>query len=333
MTTLLLLAACGGLNDETTLTELRVVAMIAEPPEVGPGQATTVTSHIVDPADAGFEVLTWTCTDLGDGCLEPDLGLAWYAAGDPAEDGSFSATFRAPALAGVPSGGGPPFRRPAPRAAPRWVPPWVVALWQAAAAWIPLPAPAPGADSGWKADTGDGDTGGPPGGWDPDGLPDAVPLVATYTLACTPGTCPAIAAARAGTLAPADVADVTALMRDLPIAGTSLATRRIWLGSGVAGHENPVLTLAEAPAVGSEVALRFTVSGALAEDSYAYGYAEGGGFDQTRYRVENGEVTLTWVPPEGGGTGEAWVVLNDGLGGSALWRGTLEGTAAPAAAR
>ena len=32
LTTLMLLAACGGLNDETTLIELRVVAMVAEPP-------------------------------------------------------------------------------------------------------------------------------------------------------------------------------------------------------------------------------------------------------------------------------------------------------------
>ncbi len=330
MTVLLLLAACGGLNDETTLTELRVVAMIAEPPEVGPGQSTTVTSHVVDPADAGFEVLTWTCTDLGDGCIEPTLGLPWYAAGAPGDDGAFAATFTAPGFTGPPTGGGPPFRRPAPSRAPRWVPPWVVALWQAASAWVPWRTGAPGADTGLP---GDLDTGDVPGGFDTGSLPDAVPLVAVTTLACTPGTCPVIAAARAGTLAPEDVSDVSALLRGLPIAGTSLATRRVWLGSGVGGHANPVLSLAEAPVVGTEVAVRFTVTGDFAEEAFAYGYAEGGGFDKTRYRVEDGAVTLTWIPPEGGGSGEAWVVLNDGLGGSALWRGTLEGSAAPAAAR
>lgn len=280
---LLLLTACGGRNDETTLTELRVVAMIAEPPEVGPGQSTTLTSVIVDPAATGVETLTWTCTDLGEGCLEPTLGRAWYVAGSPDLDGLVTATFTAPAF-------GPP--------------------------------PGAGAFDTGAVDTGAVDTGT---------LPAAAPLVAAYTLACAPGVCPVIGKARAGTLAAGDVADTTDLMKGLPIVGTSLATRRIWLGSGVNAHTNPTVTLTEDPVVGSEVALHFTVAGVFGEEPSAYGYAEGGAFDAARYRIAaDGTVTLTWFPPEEGGLGNVYVVFNDGLGGTTLWRRTLEGIAAPA---
>ena len=66
----LLLAGCGGPNEETLLDELRVIAVVAEPPEVAPGATTTLTATTVDPAGVGPDVLLWTCTDLGDGCLE-----------------------------------------------------------------------------------------------------------------------------------------------------------------------------------------------------------------------------------------------------------------------
>ena len=296
-TLFLLLAACGGRNDETTLNELRVVAMIAEPPEVGPGRSTTLTSVIVDPAATGVETLTWTCTDLGEGCLEPTLGLPWYVAGTPDLDGVVRATFAVPSLGGPPPG-----------------------------------AFDTGAGDTGAGDTGAGDTGaGDTGAGDTASLPAAAPLVGAYTLACAPGVCPVIAKARGGTLDVADIADTTALLKSLPLTGTSLATRRIWLGSGVNAHQNPVVTLTEAPVVGSEVALRFTVTGTFGEEPSAYGYAEGGAFDAARYRIaEDGTVTLTWLPPEEGGLGNVYVVFNDGLGGSALWRRTLEGTAAPA---
>ena len=316
-TLMLLLAACGGRNDETTLTELRVVAMIAEPPEVGPGQSTTLTSVIVDPLAAGVETLTWTCTDLGEGCLEPTLGLTWYVASAPDLDGLVSATFSVPSLGGPPPGG---FDTGDTGASDTG-------------------AADTGASDTGAADTGTGDTGaGDTGDTGPSDtgtgvgeLPPAVPLVGAYTLACAPGVCPVIGKARDGTLAASDLADPTALLKDLPLQGTSLATRRIWLGSGVNAHANPVVALTEEPVVGTEVALRFAVTGAFGEEPSAYGYAEGGAFDAARYRIAaDGTVTLTWIPPEGGGLGDVYVVFNDGLGGTALWRRTLEGTAAPA---
>jgi len=150
-----------------------------------------------------------------------------------------------------------------------------------------------------------------------------------------PDACPLIAKARAGELEPSDVADVSALMAGLPITGTSLATRRLWLGSGVAPHGNPILELVELARegdppfkAGDTLTFRFRVTGSFGEEPFAYGYAlGGGGFDATRYRIDptTGEVALTWV------AGEtlipdalAFVVVNDGRGGSALMAGMLQ---------
>ena len=336
-TLFLLLAACGGRNDETTLNELRVVAMIAEPPEVGPGQSTTLTSVIVDPTATGVETLTWTCTDLGAGCLEPSLGLPWYVAGTPDLDGVVSATFAVPSLGGPPPGA---FDTGAGDTGAGDTGAGDTGAGDTGAG--DTGAGDTGAGDTGAGDTGAGDTGagdtgagdtgaGDTGAGDTASLPAAAPLVGAYTLACAPGVCPVIAKARDGTLEVADIADTTALLKGLPLTGTSLATRRIWLGSGVNAHQNPVVTLTEAPVVGSEIALRFTVTGTFGEEPSAYGYAEGGAFDAARYRIaDDGTVTLTWLPPEEGGLGNVYVVFNDGLGGTALWRRTLEGTAAPA---
>lgn len=68
--TLLLVVGCGGANDETLVDELRVMAMVAEPPEVTPGSESALSVYVADPAAVGPDVLTWTCTNLGDGCLE-----------------------------------------------------------------------------------------------------------------------------------------------------------------------------------------------------------------------------------------------------------------------
>ncbi len=74
---LLLLVACGGPDEDTLIDELRVVAITAEPPEVAPGASSTLTTTVVDPTAAGADLLVWTCTNLGDGCLEaatPGMG-------------------------------------------------------------------------------------------------------------------------------------------------------------------------------------------------------------------------------------------------------------------
>lgn len=71
---ILLLTACGGANDETLLDELRVLSMLPQAPEVAPGETTTVDVRIVDPEAAGYRALVWTCTRLGEDCLEDEEG-------------------------------------------------------------------------------------------------------------------------------------------------------------------------------------------------------------------------------------------------------------------
>ena len=73
MTAILLMFACvAGPGAETLIDDLRVVAIVAEPPEVAPGAASTLTATIADPLDQGVDLLMWTCTDLGDGCSEAE---------------------------------------------------------------------------------------------------------------------------------------------------------------------------------------------------------------------------------------------------------------------
>ncbi|MFT4627289.1 MAG: hypothetical protein ACI8PZ_005971 [Myxococcota bacterium] len=73
------LACSAGPNAETRIEELRVVQVVVEPPEVAPGDIAQATITIADPEARGVEVLTWTCTDLGEGCLEQSLPLELWA--------------------------------------------------------------------------------------------------------------------------------------------------------------------------------------------------------------------------------------------------------------
>jgi hypothetical protein len=95
------LAGCGGPNDETLVDELRVMAVVAEPPEVAPGAETTLTVYVADPLDEAPEVMLWTCADLGDGCLEAVEPTQGTTVGAPT-DGTLVTTRLAPAaFAGV----------------------------------------------------------------------------------------------------------------------------------------------------------------------------------------------------------------------------------------
>ena len=75
-----LLTGCGeGPMDETLVDELRVLGIRAEPPEAAPGEPVALTALVADPAGTGADVLLWHCTDLGDGCLEPEGTNTWTA--------------------------------------------------------------------------------------------------------------------------------------------------------------------------------------------------------------------------------------------------------------
>jgi hypothetical protein len=68
---LALLAGCTpGPKIETLVDELRIVAVVAEPPVAIPGETVTLTVHVADPESVNPEVGLWTCTGFGGFCLE-----------------------------------------------------------------------------------------------------------------------------------------------------------------------------------------------------------------------------------------------------------------------
>lgn len=92
----LLLIGCGGPNEETLVDELRVMAMVVDPPEVAPGADAAITTYVADPLEEAPDVMVWTCTNLGDGCLEAALEDQGTTVASPA-DGIVSTTRTAPA--------------------------------------------------------------------------------------------------------------------------------------------------------------------------------------------------------------------------------------------
>lgn len=55
-----LAAGCGDFDPASYLQDLRVLALVAQPPEVGPGDATTVTPHVYLPADQSVTAESWS---------------------------------------------------------------------------------------------------------------------------------------------------------------------------------------------------------------------------------------------------------------------------------
>ena len=99
------LSGCGGANEDTLVDELRVMAVVSDPPEVAPAATTTITATVADPLGVEPDVMLWTCTNLGDGCLEAADPAQGTVIGRPVE-GQLSTVVTAPvALAGVVSDG------------------------------------------------------------------------------------------------------------------------------------------------------------------------------------------------------------------------------------
>jgi hypothetical protein len=80
---LLLLAGVLGCNSgpsaETLVSELRVLAVLADLPEARPGETVLLESLVVDPLDNGYDAIAWSCTFTGESCLESAgfTGVAW----------------------------------------------------------------------------------------------------------------------------------------------------------------------------------------------------------------------------------------------------------------
>jgi len=159
----------------------------------------------------------------------------------------------------------------------------------------------------------------------------AIPL---WVLSCAPGLCPLIddvaTALERGGAAPAaliaDLADPLEWMADLPMSGVSLAQRSLVL-SGRPPEErnaNPVIEVRrEAPSTvsaGEDVELPIRVSDEGGTVDLAFGLATGGGFGMPSFDVLDGRAVLRWYAPDETGEVDLFVVVDDGEGGSAVWR-------------
>ncbi|MCO4746764.1 MAG: hypothetical protein KC912_18355 [Proteobacteria bacterium] len=88
-----LLAACSpGPSEDTLVDELRIIAAVAEPPEVLPGETTSVDVLLADPLGAGATVAVWACTPADEtSCVEAGSPLAGRLAVGELVDGHFVA--------------------------------------------------------------------------------------------------------------------------------------------------------------------------------------------------------------------------------------------------
>ncbi len=94
------LVACGGPNEETLIEELRVVAAVADPPQVGLGQPYELAATIADPLGEGGDWAMWTCVpevvELPPGVEDlqlPPLEPGCQVVGGSLEEETVSATF------------------------------------------------------------------------------------------------------------------------------------------------------------------------------------------------------------------------------------------------
>ena len=67
---LLTIFGCGETSPDTLVDELRAIASVASPPEVRPMEPFEYTTYVFNPSEEPVDVWTWSCTNLGDGCLE-----------------------------------------------------------------------------------------------------------------------------------------------------------------------------------------------------------------------------------------------------------------------
>ena len=65
-----LVLGCSETSPDTLVDELRIIASVASPPEVAPGQTFGYRSYAANPEEDVLDTLTWVCTNVGNGCLE-----------------------------------------------------------------------------------------------------------------------------------------------------------------------------------------------------------------------------------------------------------------------
>lgn len=97
------LGCSSGPSAETLVSELRVLAVLADTPEARPGETVALESLVVDPLDDGYDAIAWSCTFTGESCLESAgfTGVVWdglVGAASPEDPWLASAYFVPPQL-------------------------------------------------------------------------------------------------------------------------------------------------------------------------------------------------------------------------------------------
>jgi hypothetical protein len=294
---LMALLACGpGPVDLSTVTDTRVLSIVGEPPEVYPGERTTITVTVADPLERGLEVMT--CVPWEGACLETEVGvsLPFQVAISPLIDGEVSSTRQVPNIpATLPSA-------LMDEEIPDWVPVQVWALAcpvnecgvineaRAALRASPL-GPVRGQPWFFQPQSGSGE--------------------------------------QANTSLAAALYDPTTWMDSLPLEGIGLSTKtlRIARPDREDRNHNPYYEARFLAASGERLAvdrgtvfeLAFFVDDADGDKVYAHGYTTLGAFEARRAKVEDDAVRLYLIAPDSPGDGQVWVVMEDEAGGAAVW--------------
>ncbi len=149
---------------------------------------------------------------------------------------------------------------------------------------------------------------------------DTIQTATVAALACEPGRCDG----------PGERSDPDSWLADLGFEGVSFARRTIGISPSetLRLNDNPVLLpvgLDEFVPAGEVTLLSFQIDDALVDEPAAFGFASAGGFLDAQVPLnEEGVFQLELSAPTQSGPITVWVMVDDGLGGSASWTGELE---------
>lgn len=277
---MLWLLSCSMSSPSTLVDELRVMAIQTEPAEISPfDQEAKLRLLIAEPQARAVDVMYWTCTNLGDGCLEAEFFAEDLTQWPQIFSRTSLLTERElslpPALGGVIDS---------------------------------LP-------------------------------PDAIPFFGTviWVLACVQEECSVLEDVKQGQVDKEALSNPLDVIGALPFGVASLAFSSIPISNRAIEDriQNPEL-VAIAPQnriqeteETLELSFSYSLNAQPNEDSLIYGYTTIGGFEESsrsnaQLQQEEGEVILSWFAPETEGVGEAYVILENGEGGTAIWYGDVE---------
>ena len=279
---LLFALGCSMSSPSTLVDELRVMAIQTEPAEISPlDQDALLHLLIAEPQGRDVDVMYWTCTNLGEGCIEAEFFSddltqwpQWFSRSELLTQREFSIPI---GLSGI-----------------------------------------------------------------VDSLPEeSIPFYGTqlWVMACVKEECSFIEDVKEGTVNPEMLSNPLDVIGGLPFGVASLAFSSIPISNRpLEGRvQNPKITFGgtEEPKQSTEETLDLSFSYQLNatpnEDSLIYGYATIGGFSESsrsnaQLQEESGDVVLSWFSSEDFGNGQAYVVLENGEGGTGIWFSDVEVT-------